>query len=190
VKLKLKPMQIFTLIVVSLLLSACSSTPNTYSNTAPGTDFSAIGSYGFLEELATDKAQYQSLETNFLKVAVAQQMDRRGLVYEPANPDVLMNFYINSQEKVSSRQTPTMIGGYNCYRGGYYDDFGHSGMAYETRIEQYTVGTVSIDMVDTKQRKLLWEGTVTGRITKKDIQNLEKLVDDAVADIFAEFPLQ
>jgi hypothetical protein len=178
------------LLTVTTVLSACSSTPNTYSNTAPGTDFSTVKTYGFLEELATDKAKYQSLETNFLKVAVAQQLDKRGLVYDPANPDVLMNFYIHSQEKVRTRQTPTMSGGYYGYRGGYYDSFGYGGMAYETRVEQYTEGTLTIDMIDASKRKLIWEGTVSGRITKKDVKDLEGLVDTSVADIFEKFPIQ
>lgn len=139
--------------------------------------------------MSTDKANYQSLETNFLKVAVAQQMDRRGLRYEPTNPDVLMNFYIHSQDKIKARQVPTMNTGYYGYRGGYYDGFGMGGPAYETRIDQYTEGTLTIDMIDAKQRKLIWEGTVSGRITKKDVQNLEKLVDEAVADVFLKFPI-
>lgn len=187
VKLYLASVCIFA---VTTLLTACSSTPNTYSNTAPGTDFSTIKTYGFLDKLATDRAAYQSLETNFLKVAVAQQLDKRGLVYDPANPDVLLNFYIHSKEKIRSRQTPSMSGGYYSYRRSYYDGFGYGGMAYETRIEQYTEGTLTIDMIDARERKLLWEGTVSGRITKNDIKNLEGLVDRSVADIFDRFPIQ
>jgi hypothetical protein len=152
--------------------------------------FRGIKTYGFLPEISTDKAGYQSLETNFLKVAVAQQMDLRGLKYDPENPEVVMNFYIHTDEKVKSRQTPTMGGGgYYGYRGGYYDGFGMGGPAYETRIEQYTVGTLTIDMIDPKARKLLWEGTVTGRLTKKDVKNLEATIDEAVRDVFVKFPV-
>ena len=70
-----------------------------------------------------------------------------------------------------------------------YDDFGGGGVAYETRIDQYTMGTLTIDMIDPKQRKLLWEGTVTGRITKKDVKNLEATIDEAVKDVFVKFPV-
>jgi hypothetical protein len=176
-------------LVAIVLLAGCASTPDTYSNSAPGVNFGTIKTYGFLSEISTDKANYQSLETNFLKVAVAQQLDKRGLRYDPANPDVLMNFYIHSKEKIKTRQVPTMDSGYYGYRGGYYDDFGYGGTTYETRIDQYTEGTLTIDMVDAKQRKLIWEGTVSGRITKKEVKNLEKLVDDAVNDVFIKFPI-
>jgi hypothetical protein len=172
-----------------LLLSACGTTaPDVYSRVAPGSDFRGIKTYGFIETPSSNKGNYESLETNFLKVAVAQQLDMRGLRYEPANPDVIMNFYIHTEEKMRTRQTPTMSGGYYGYRGGYYSGFGY-GTAYETRIEQYTVGTLTIDMIDPRARKLLWEGTVTGRLTKKDVQNLEGTIDQSVQDIFEKFPV-
>ena len=176
-------------VLAVIFLVGCATTPETYSSVAPGVDFRGIKTYAFLEQPSTDKVGYQSLETNFLKVAVAQQMDLRGLRYDPTNPDVLMNFFIQAEEKIRSRQIPTMSGGYYGYRGGVYDDFGYGGVDYETRIEQYTVGTLTIDMVDAKARKLLWEGTVKGRITKKDVQNLEGTIDTAVRDVFYKFPV-
>lgn len=179
------------ILVVIISLAGCSTTPETYSSVAPGSDFRGIKTYGFLAEMSTDKAGYQSLETNFLKVAVAQQMDLRGLKYDAVNPEVVMNFYILTDEKVRTRQTPTMGmgGGYYGYRGDMYDGYGYGGPAYETRIEQYTVGTLTIDMIDPKAQKLLWEGTVTGRLTKKDVKNLEATIDEAVRDVFVKFPV-
>lgn len=175
------------LLLALTFLAGCASTPDTYSSVAPGTNLRAIKTYGFLEQASTDKVGYESLETNFLKVAVAQQLDLRGLRYDPSNPDVLMNFYIHTEEKIRARQTPTMSGGYYGYRGGFYDGFG--GPAYETQIDQYTMGTLTIDMIDPEQRKLIWEGTVTGRITKKDVKNLEATIDQAVKDVFVKFPV-
>ena len=169
-------------------LTACTTTPDVYTSTAPGADLSNIRTYGFIAMASTDKAQYESLETNFLKVAVAQQLDLRGLRYDPQNPDVLMNFFINTEEKVRSRQVPA-AGGYYAYRDPLYDDFAYDPVVYETRIEQFTVGTLTIDMIDPRQRKLIWEGSVTGRLTKSDVRNLEATIDEAVKDIFTQFPV-
>ena len=175
-----------------LTLSACSTTsaPETYTQIAPGVDFRGVRTYGFLAEASTDRGGYESLETNFLKVAVDHQLDLRGMRYEPENPDVLMNFYIHSEDKIRTRQTPTMNTGYYGYRGGYYDGFGYGhGVGYETRIDQYTVGTLTIDMIDPKAKKVIWEGTVSGRITEKDVKDLEGTIDEAVRDIFYKFPV-
>jgi hypothetical protein len=179
--------------VLALLFMAVgctsSSGPDIHSSVAPNVDFRGIKTYGFLSDLATDSRDYESIESSFLKVAVAQQAEQRGLRYDPRNPDVVFNFYIHTTDKIRSRSTPTMHGGYYGYRGGYYSGFGYGGTAYETRIEQYTVGTLTIDMVDPQARKVLWEGTASGRVTQKAVENLEAAIDSAVADIFYQFPV-
>jgi hypothetical protein len=176
-------------LLAPLLLTACTtSPPDTYSSVAPGIDFRGIKTYGFLEQLSTDKAGYQSLETNFLKVAVSQQLELRGMRYDPENPDVRMNFYIHTNEKIRTTQTPNMGGGYYGYRGGYYTGYGY-GTGYQTQVDQYTEGTLNIDMIDPVEKKLLWEGTLKGRLTKKVTEELEATVNQAVAEIFVKFPV-
>ena len=44
-------------------------------------------------------------------------------------------------------------------------------------------------MVDPKARKVMWEGTASGRVTQKAVENLELAIDTAVADIFYRFPV-
>jgi len=61
--------------------------------------------------------------------------------------------------------------------------------AYETRIDQYTTGTLNLDVVDAKAKKLVSEGMVSGRVTNSDIRNLEKTIDDAVTAIMENFQL-
>ena len=127
------------------------------------------------------------METNFLKVAVAQQLDRRGLSYSDS-PDLLVNFYIHTKEKITSRSVPIM-GGYYAFRDPFYDTWGGYG-GYETRIDQYTEGTLNIDVVDAKAGKLVWEGSIVGPVKDNAIRNLEQSVDEAVAAILEGFPIQ
>jgi len=176
------------LLTVAVIFTAgCASTPKTFANADPTVDFSTYNSYGFYSELSTDKKSYESMESNFLKVAVAQQMDRRGLSYSN-DPDLMINFYINTKEKIRSRSVPTTSGYYG-YRDPFYDTWGGYG-GYETRIDQYTEGTLNIDVVDAKAKKLVWEGAVAGRVTDAVIRNLEKTIDNAVAVIMERFPVQ
>jgi hypothetical protein len=183
----------FKTMVLLMLVTACATKPTTYANADPEADFSQYKTYGYFETLSTDKAQYQSLVSNFLMVAVAQEFDRRGLIYDPENPQLRVNFYINTEEKIKSRSVPTMGGSYHAYRDPFYDPwmgYGGYGGGYETRIDQYTEGTLSIDVVDAASKKLVWEGAVLGKLTKKDVENLEKTVDEAVAVVMLEFPIQ
>ena len=108
------PSQPLLAIVTAIFVTACATTPNTISNVSPNTDFSQYSTFGFFDPLATDKQGYESMESNFLKVAVAQQLDRRGLSYAES-PDLLVNFYLHTEEKVRSRSVPT-TGAYYGYR--------------------------------------------------------------------------
>ena len=76
--------------------------------------------------------------------------------------------------------------GYDPYYDVYYDGWGTS---HETRIDQYTEGKLDIDLNDVKQRKLVWQGTTKGRLTKKDYANAQKTLDEAVVEIFTQFPI-
>ena len=175
------------LLGLSALLVACASTPNTFSQVDPTADFSQYRTYAYYDNPATNNAEYESLVTNFLKVSVAQQLDARGMSYEPENPDIVVNFFLNTKEKVQSRQVPTMSGYYG-YRDPFYDPW--PGYAYETRIDQYTEGTLNIDVADVAQKKLVWEGAVVGRITDEFVRNLEQGLDEAVAAIFEDYPVE
>lgn len=176
----------------ALLLTACASTPNTFANSDPGTDFSQYRTFGYFPTLSTDKEQYESLESNFLKVAVAQEFSRRGFTYDAENPELRVNFYIHTKDKVRTRSVPT-AGGYYGYRDPFYDPwggYGGFGGGYETRVDQYTEGTLNIDVVDVATKKLVWEGSIVGKLTEKDVRDMEKTVDEAVAAVMARFPVQ
>lgn len=167
-------------------LQGCASSPKTISNVAPGVDFSQYSTFGFLDQLSTDRENYESMESSFLKVAVAQELDARGLTYSDS-PELLVNFYIHTKDKIRSRSVPAM-GGYYGFRDPFYDPWGGY-VGYETRIDQFTEGTLNIDIVDAASRQLIWEGSVSGRVTDRDLKNLEKTIDEAVRDIMADFPV-
>ena len=177
-----------TMAVALLVLGGCASTPNTISNADPGVDFSQYRTYGFFDPLATDDPRYESLVSSFLKVAISQQLAQRGLTYAE-EPDLLFNCYLHTQEKVRSRTVPSM-GAYYDYRDPFGYDPWMAYPAYETRVDQYTEGTLNIDAVDAKTKKLVWEGVISGRITEADIKNLETTVDEAVNAIMGGFPVQ
>jgi len=178
---------LLTTTAVLVLFSGCASTPNTFSNADPSADFSKYRTYGFLGKLSTDTEKYESLVSNFLKVAMAQQMDRRGLGFDEDNPDLRVNFFINTKDKIRSRSVPTM-GAYYGFRDPFYDPwYGYGG--FETQIDQYTEGTLNIDIIDAHTDKLVWEGAVTGRVTDEAVRNLERTIDAAVAVVMENFPI-
>jgi len=170
----------------ALVIGACASTPDVYTNVDRNADFTQYKTYGFFDQLATDRAGYESTETRLLKSFVAREMENRNFISADM-PDLKINFYIETEEKIRSRQTPT-TGGY--YGGGYYGYRGYGAWGgYETRIDQYTQGTLNIDVVDVRTKQLVWEGALVGKITKEVMENLESALDQAVAEIYKSFPV-
>ena len=175
-------------IFLAAWLTGCVSKPNTYSQVDPTVDFSGYRTFSFYDSPATNEAAYESLVTSFLKASVAQEMDARGLTYDPEDPDLVVNFFLNTKEKVRSRSVPSMrMGGYYGWRDPFYDPW--PGYHYETRIDQFTEGTLNIDVADAESKKLVWEGAAVGRITEEFIRNMERGLDEAVRAIFKEFPI-
>lgn len=173
---------------IALLVSGCASGPDIFVNEDPEANFANYNTYGFPPALSTDRASgYSSLLSQYLKTAVSQELDSRGY-RESTNPDLEVNFYVHTQEKIKTTQTPTTTGYYG-YRGGRYGTWGgYGGVAYETRVTQYTEGTLNVDLVDNKRDQLVWEAAMVGRVSKDARENLESRVNEAIAELFLEYP--
>ena len=167
----------------ALLLAACASSPKVFTNENPAAKFGAYKTYNYEQVLGTDDEKgYRSILSNYFISAMDRELATRGFS-KSDNPDLIVNFYVATEEKIRTTSTPTM-GGYYGYRGGYYGAYG----GYETRVTQYTEGTVNIDLVDNELDELAWEGVTVGRITDKVRENLELAVSTAVSDVMSTFP--
>jgi hypothetical protein len=166
-----------------LLLAACASAPKIFVNQDPSADFSKYKTYNYEPVLGTDERKdYRSILSNYMVNAMDREMQGRGYTLSD-NPDLLINFYIHTEEKIRTTQSPSMGGGYYGYRGGYYGAYG----GYDTTVTQYTEGTLNIDLVDRVTATLVWEGVTIGKITDKVRENLEGAVNGAVPEIMAEY---
>ena len=130
------------------------------SNTDPTVDFSKYSTFAFLADLTTDKQGYQSLEATYLKESVGRELEKIGLRQVSSNPDLAINFSVETEEKLSSRSVPS--GGYGIGYDPIYDVYYDSwGMNHTTLIDQYTEGKLNIDAIDVESRKLVWQGSIS-----------------------------
>ena len=169
------------------VLMACSESPTT-SNVDATADFNSYKTYAFLADLAEDQKSYQSLQTTYLKNAVGREMKRRGFSKDNQEPQLVIAFAVETQDKVRTRQVPsTSYGiGYDPYYDTYYDGWGTT---HTTRIDQYTEGKLNIDAIEVSSRRLVWQGSTKGRITTKDEKRWEQTLTEAVHEIFTGFPI-
>jgi len=168
----------------ALLVAACQTGPRIRAESAPGIDMARYTTFGFFDPLGTDQHGYTTIATAYLKEAVARELQTRGL-HEAANPDLLVNFFIQTKDKIESY--PGTLGfGYS--RFGWHGAWGAAYGAPDIRT--YTEGTLTIDLVDRQKNALAWQGTAIGRLTEHALQQPAVTVDSTVRAIFAKYPVQ
>ena len=174
----------------TVLIGACANTPTIHRETNPAATFSSYKTFGFLSPLATDKFPYESLLTQHLKDATRHAMESKGYVFSNSAPDLLLNFYVNIQDKQDVYTTPGSAtyagypGGYYGYRRGYYRPYNTTTI----EVVNYKQGTLTIDLVDAKQKVLAWTATAEGRIPNDALKNPGPAIDTLVIDMMSPLP--
>lgn len=172
-------------LLLLLGLGACASGPRVRVDQDPTADFARYRTFGWASPLGTDRFGYTSLTTERFKAAVEREMTARGYVMAP-NPDLLVNFSGRIQERTRVQTVPSPPVGYYGYR--FYGAWPGYGFGSTTYVEQYTEGTVNVDIVDRTRNALVWEGVAVGRVTRQDREDPAGSIAEAVAAIFARFP--
>src|SRR5271165_2364121 len=173
--------------LAAVLISACASTPTIHREINPAATFGSYKTFGFLAPLATDKFPYESLLTQHLKDATRHEMESKGYAFSNGTPDLLLNFYVNIQNKQDVYTTPGSAryvgypGGYYGYRTGYYRVINPA--TIET--VDYKQGTLTIDLVDAKQKVLAWTATAEGRVSNDALKNPGPAIDAVVNSMMA-----
>jgi hypothetical protein len=176
-----------TLVLLSVLLNACVSSPQIRVNTDKNADFSAYTSYGFIEPLGTDKAGYTTLVTKYLRDAVSNELEKRGYVFS-SDPDLLVNFFARLENRIhiTSAPTPIYYGGYYDYRHGVYDAYPR--YMYRPYSYSYKEGTVNVDLIDAKKKQMVWEGVAVNEVDAEDLDSPEQALRKVIAAIFMRYP--
>lgn len=177
------------LVAAALLLGGCAARqPDIRIDYDPSADFSSFSTYGFPDELGTDRAGYSTLITSYFRSAVDREMQRLGYRYDDTDPDLLVNFFANVRHvtQVRSRPRVSVAYGYYGYRYGLYSAWPL--YADEVDTVQYRVGTANIDVVDARRGQLIWEAVAEGRLSRETMENPRPAIDDIVAELFSLYP--
>ncbi len=170
------------LVIAAALLASCASKPTIRSNEDPSADFSKYQTFGFLDEVTGRTPDYESFTTQYIKIAVDREMRSRGF-QKNEQPQLLVNIHVQTQDKVKVTEAPS---GYYGYRYGVYG----WGAGVHTSVDNYTEGTLNVDVVDRVASKLLWEGIAIGRISEKSREDPQTAIDAVVKQVFEHFPTQ
>lgn len=174
------------LLVVGGVLSGCATGPEIRTDMNPNYSMAPYRSFGYFSPLGTDHADYESVLTARLKESARRHLESRGYIYSESDPDLLVNFYANVEDRQELRSIQTGPGvglGYYGYRSGYYGGWGS-----EIQTVSYEEGTLTIDLVDRVRKALVWQGQAEGRVSRDAHLNPGPKIDAVVAEILARLP--
>ena len=180
--------RVFLVAALVIGTSGCSSSGSLRSAYDDTADFSQYSTYNYIDGAGPNADNYQSLFSQYMVEAIDKEMQSRGYTMSD-NPDLLVNFNANLQDKTKVTTSPSMgMGGYYGYRGGFYDPWVGYGYGTDTHVSQYTEGTYNIDLIDPKTKKLVWEAVGVGKLTEEKMENMKQLIAEGVPGYFALYP--
>lgn len=190
--MKMKRLLVIPYLAIIFLVSSCSSLSVTsdYDKTVDFTQYKTYSYHGWADN--SDKL-LSPFDKERLEKSFANEFNSRNLTFQKEGGDIVVALYIVTERKQQTTATTTGMGGRYGF-GGYYGygpgwgwGAGMSTTTYNTY--DYTVGTLVCSVFDSKEEKLVWEGTGSGEIDENP-QTREDGIPRAVAKIMAQYPVQ
>lgn len=109
-----------------------------------------------------------------VEAAIEQELTAKGLQKQTTGkPDLFVAYHTNVKDKIDVDTYGYRYGRYGRRVGTY------------TTVQKYQQGTVVVDLVDAKEKELVWRGWAKGEAS--DSVAKEK-IDDTIAEILAKYP--
>jgi hypothetical protein len=175
------------LLILGWVLPACNAfkVQTDHDSTA---DFSAFKTFAFagLTEANRGGIYDNTLTHKRIESAVVRELTAKGLrqvgLDEPQ--DLLVHYWISVLDKQRLENTGTTVGVARGPRGGYGWGAGYGGgvTTYE-----YKEGTLILDLIQPRQKQLVWRATIVGTLQDSTKDNVE-LGNEAIAKAFESYP--
>jgi hypothetical protein len=169
---------VFALIGMMFLFAAKSPAQQVKTDYDRGANFGQYKTYSW-EQVKTKEA----LDVDRIKAAVNAALAAKGWTQVDSGGDVS----VMAMEITRNQQTLNTF--YDGFGGGWgWRRFGGGGFGEATTTtETYKVGTVVVDLFDTKTKQLIWRGTSSDTLSNNSDKNIKNL-DKGVEKMFQHFP--
>lgn len=137
-------------------------------------DFTPYKTYAFYKN-GIDKVDISDLDKKRILHAIDEVMASKGFS-KSETPDLWVNFFTRTNDQVNVNQF-----GLGWGFGPFY--YGNTGV-YST-----TEGTLFIDLIDAKNKDMIWQGQGIGNITG-DPERKDAMIKEFVSQILSQYPPQ
>jgi Domain of unknown function (DUF4136) len=177
----MKTIRIFFVLFVIGFTVSCASVYDVKYDYDQQANFADLKTYDWMP--VPEKSGINSLVVERVRNAVNTELKAKGLMMSSNNPDFLIAEHLGKKDKVQVTDWGYGYGPYGGYWGGYWGP-GGGVSSYE-----YEEGSLILDFVGAKSKKLIWRGAA-----KAEVQNLntpeksEKVINEAVKEILKKYP--
>lgn len=171
--------------VAAGLLAGCASPPpQPETMRDPSVNFTSYRTFGWSAGGTTDgtEAPVRLLDANIRK-AITDVLQRKGYVPAPDGtaPDLRIAYETATADKIENNPVRVGIG-----VGSWGGNFGGSVNMGSPSIRNFTEGTLVIHAIDPARNAEVWQGRVSGKLTKGSTE--PAAINQAVATAMADFP--
>lgn len=170
-----------TIILLIMTAFSCSSV-KVYTDRDKDTDINTYKTFQWeayieIENKANNPLYYNELNDQRIKAAVDKELLARGFTKLDDEAELVLHYHII----LESKATPVTLDA---------DEHEYSSQWTRRNVEvyQYTEGTLIIDLMDVKQKKIVWRGWIVGVVDPSNLVNSEEPINKAVKLIFEKFP--
>ncbi|RRQ50685.1 DUF4136 domain-containing protein [Maribacter algicola] len=187
----MKNFKILSLIALaSVVLTSCSSV-RVLSDYNQEANFNQYKSYAFYKT-GIDKAQISDLDKKRILYAIEDEMASRGFV-KSENPDLLISIFTKEEERVDVYNNNFGWGWGGAWGWGpawaWGPGWGWGWGGWGPNVSTRTQGSLYIDLIDTKNRELVWQGKGEGTLSNtKNIEKKEQRIKEFVSQILEQYP--
>jgi Domain of unknown function (DUF4136) len=189
-----------------VLMSSCNAYTDIYSTTSPDAKFSKYKTFAWLTDKAdTVNSPYNNeIIRNNIRNYFSKAMSDRGFQVDTENPDMLLELVVkNTPHTTVTRTYDDNYYRYHryYYRSVYYSPFRNRYYytwypnyvymrppAFSNYTDTHMNNSVVLNVVDAKEKKLLWVGSVEADIYDPSV--IERDIHPAIEKLMARFPVK
>lgn len=175
----MKTLKISLVLLLTFVLTSCSSV-KVSSDYDKEANFESYKTFAFFKP-GIDKAEINDLDKRRILRAIEAELIAKGLT-KSENPDLLVSIFTKSQQIVEIYNDAWGYGGWGGYGPGW-----RYGWNNQPVVSTQSEGTLFIDLIDMKNKELIWQGMGTGDIPLK-MEKKEEQIKEFVTKIMAKFP--
>ncbi|WP_298426539.1 DUF4136 domain-containing protein [uncultured Kordia sp.] len=175
----MKTIKLLFPVVALLLVTSCVSI-RVASDYDQQTDFNSYKTFAFYKT-GIDQAEISDLDKKRILRSIEKEMLAKGFV-KSDNPDLLVNIMTKANKRININNNAW--GGWGWGINPWFWGGGPMMNTVSTRTE----GVLYIDLIDTKQKELVWQGKGTGTLLRDDREKKTERIQKFVSEIMKEYP--